>query len=243
MLRARIDAHADMKAGAQAAAQFQHEGTHSLSASLPIIGVGFDIQNQRLHPGSGAGFDDDRRLLRYIQSLGHAPGVKFDANRLAGAHPLIDAAGATDRHITVVVLAHPVDAIGDFHPDLAHVGRLGFDVVKRLADGVLRNGGSFPMPDSHFAVIGRWLVGRGRGANRMDELDIAGVYPALQAALLHPYPVRACLRIREVDHQGIIQQIADVLILDARSPPYIAERRPRISDGDHAFSRVRRLGY
>ena len=243
MLRARINAHTDMKAGAQTAPQFQHEWADGFSATLPIIGVGFDIQNQRLHPGSGAGFYDDRRLLRYIQSLGHAPGVKFQARRLARAHPLIDAADAADRHITVVILAHPIGGVCDFHPDLAHVWRLGFDVFKRVADGILRNGRPLPMPYSHFAVIGRRLVGRGRGAKRVNELNIAGVYPALQAALLQPYPVRCGLRTREIDHQRIILQVADILIIDAGPAPNIAERRPRIGDGDLAFARVGRLGY
>ena len=189
MLRTRINAHANVKARAQAAAQFQHEGAHRLSASLPIIGVGFDIQYQRLNPGPRAGFHDDGGLLRYIQSLGHTPGVKLETRCLAGAHPVIDAAGAADRHITAVIFAHPACAIADFHPNLAHVWRLGFDVIERVSDAGMRNDGSFPMPYSHLAVIRRWLVGRGRRANRLNEINISGVYPALQAALLHPYPV------------------------------------------------------
>ena len=238
VMRARVNAQADVEARAQPAPQRQHEGAHCLRSAVPVASAALYVQNQRLDARARTRLYDEPRFLLNAQALRHAPGMELKARAVTCRHPAVNALPPRDGHVAAVEAAHPVHAVSDLDPDLTDFRRFLPRIAQQLGNAALGDCRALPVPERHFAIVGRLGVRRGLRAKRGNKLDKARVEPALEPALLYPHPVVGSARIGEMHEQGVVEDVADIGVVDAGSAADIAQRVMRLGNGDGAFASV-----
>src|SRR5690606_1537210 len=151
---ARVNADPDVEVRANALPHAGHQPDDVLAAALPVMFVGFNIQNDGLDARYRCRLHNQFDLPVDLDSAQHLPGVKLQPVVSQGVDPAPDVLRPADFHrLFAVVRALPFRTVARFHEDridnrgpcLDHPGQL---VYRCLADRV-----ALPVPQSNLVLI------------------------------------------------------------------------------------------